>query len=181
MKPMPEYFSDYEFHKLLKENVWNVPKTFYRQERDWTCSIAMLRSITSSFVNLGSEAEIIKKYSFVPGPHYSEEIREKGILLDNGIAACYGCDNKDLDISDIISLLGKGFYVGMDSMINYDHWVVLLGYSKLGDYDDDIITYYCPYFNEIRTVHFSEFTEMWMSGNYAKNNIVHDFIAVEKA
>lgn len=179
MKPTPEYFENYEFHKLLKENAWNVPKHFYRQQRDWTCSIAMLRTITSSIVDLESEDEIVRKHELVPGPHYSQEIKEKGILENRNLEVYYGCDHIDFDMSDIIELLKQGFYVGINSMINYDHWVVILGYSKLGDYDDDMISYFCPYFSEVRMAHFSEFVEMWMSGNYAENKIVHDFIAVK--
>lgn len=176
-----EYFEDYKFHNKLEENIWNVPKHFYRQERDWTCSIAVLRTILSSIYNIGTEDEILKKYNFQPGPHYSAEIQEKGIIDSRKVKVYYGCyyKNSPKDMSEIIELLKNGFFVAMETMINFDHWVVLLGYSHLGDFDDDMITYYCPYFSEVRTVHFSEFVEMWKSGNYAENDVVNDFIAVK--
>lgn len=174
-----EYFGSYNFHRPLTENVFNIPKKFYYQERDWTCSIAMLRTITSSIKDIGLEDEIIKKYNFIPSPYYSEQLKEKGVLDNKDITVLYGCDNKNCDISDIIHLLKEGYFVGLETMINYDHWVVLLGYSKLGDYDEDVMLYFCPYFYEVRTIHFSEFIEMWRSGNYENNKIVNDFIAVK--
>lgn len=180
-KPKAEYFEDYHFHNTLDTNIWNVPKHFYPQERDWTCSIAVLRTILSSFSDVASEDEIIEKYGFKEGPHYSCEIQEKNVIDSKKVRVYYGCNyrNSGRDFSEILNLLKNGYYVAVETMINFDHWVVLLGYSHLGDFDDDMITYYCPYFSEIRTVHFSEFVEMWKSGNYAQNDVVNDFIAVK--
>lgn len=180
MKPRKfEYFENYNFHKSLNRSVFNVPRELHYQERDWTCSIAVLRSITSSVLNIGTEDEIVDMYGFTPGPHYSQEFKDKGVLDEKAVISCYGCDNPDMDFSDIVELLKNGFYVGINSMINFDHWVVLMGYSKLGNYDEDMVVYYCPYFNEVRSARFSEFVEMWRSGEYAKNGVVKDFIAIK--
>lgn len=175
-----EYFEGYHFHKEIKENVSNFPKFLYYQERDWTCSIAVLRSITSSIVNIGSEDEILEKYNIKMGPNYSKQIKEYKILNDFNLDVLYGCDNQEVDVFDLIELLRQGYYIACEWMINYDHWTVLLGYIHFGNIDEDMLIYYCPYYNEIRKVRLSEFIGMWCSGENLVNNISADFIAVKK-
>lgn len=179
-KPRAEYFEDYKFKNELKENIWNVPEHLYGQERDWTCSIAVLKTILSSIYDLGTESEIIDKFKFEQGPHYSQDIQNKSIIDNKKVEIQFGCNDKyKKDISEILLLMKNGYYIAMETMINFDHWVVLLGYTHLGDFDEDLITYFCPYFSEIRTVHFSEFVEMWKSGNYTENGVIQDYIAVK--
>ena len=44
-----------------------IPPRLYKQERDWTCSVACLRSIASKYKDLGSEDEIVSKYKMDHG------------------------------------------------------------------------------------------------------------------
>lgn len=79
-------------NKCYEETAIMIPKRLFPQERDWTCSIACLRSITSSPKNIGTECFIVENYNLKPGPHYSKDIKELNILKDFSVE--FGCDLK---------------------------------------------------------------------------------------
>ena len=59
------------------QNISNVPKIFYPQERDQTCSIACIRTILSGLIDdIPSENDIINKNNMQPGPYYSKDIKK---------------------------------------------------------------------------------------------------------
>ena len=180
-KRKSDYFGEISLHKEIVSNISMFPKYLYRQERDWTCSIAVLRSITSSIKDIGSEDDIIEKYDFKMGPNYSKDIKDKGILSSEDFDVLYGCDFKDLDISDLWYLFERGYYIACEWMINYDHWTVILGFVKFDDVEDSMMVYYCPYYDEIRMIRAMEFDSMWCSGEFLKNSVKGDFIAVKQA
>ena len=105
-----EYFKSEE--KVEKEEVAIMtPKYLFRQERDWTCSIACLRSITSSMKSLGSEDKIFKKYDLKPSPYYSKDIKNLHIL-DKFKDVIYGCDYDNASYVTLYDLLKKIFCHG---------------------------------------------------------------------
>lgn len=175
-----EYFqNDYIISK--KETAIMTPKILYRQERDWTCSIACLRSITSSIRDVGSEESIIMTHSLIPGPKYSRDLKAMHILDEFDVI--YGCDitEKKYAYELLYDLLKQDYFVMVESMINYDHWLVLCAYFINGEDtpDKQTILLYDPYYNEMKLYRAEEFGAMWISGNHGSNGVMLDFVAVK--
>ncbi len=174
-----EYFNKQTTSK--HNSVGNIPLNFYIQETDWTCSVACIRTLISKFEpNLMSEKEFVEKYNLKPGPHYSEQIKQYKIL--DKYDAIYGCDNKDIELDDIITYMEQGYYVMLESMINYSHWLVLLNYLTIPTpygYEGYQLVFYDPYYNNIRMMNADEFIGVWLDGSHEKTNIKKDFIAVK--
>jgi len=159
----------------------NPPKTLYPQGTDWTCSIACIRTMLSGIMDtVPCEEEIIEKYALKPGPHYSGDIKRLGIL--EGYDAVYGCDHNGVDFDSILSYMKNGYYIMLESMYNYAHWYVLLGYYPLseGNIETGSLLIYDPYYHNTRLLNTDEFICMWIDGNYAKSGIERDFIALKK-
>ena len=79
MKRMKEYFTYEEPSAFV--SVSNTPPRLFRQERDWTCSVACIRTLLSGrTAEVPSENEFIEKFGLVPGPHYTDEFLAKGML-----------------------------------------------------------------------------------------------------
>lgn len=174
-----EFFSEDEYVEQ-NETAIMVPKKLYFQERDWTCVIACIRSITSSIRYIGTEMDIINDYSLYPKPRYSKDIKELHIL--DSFDTLYGCDfNKNYGIKYLYDLLKDNYYIAVESMINYDHWLVLCGYfpNSSNNISQQSVLLYDPYFNELRIYRAEEFCSMWLSGEHLNNNIKFDFIAVK--
>lgn len=149
----------------------------YNQERDWTCCIACLRTITSNIDYLGSEDIIINQYNFTPGPYYSKDIKERQLLLNYNVI--YGCDIIE-KTPELLCKLLKDYNIMIETMLNYDHWLVILGYftNNSTQINKHQILLYDPYFNKVRLENAEEIFSMWVSGEHIKNNIKNDFIAV---
>lgn len=78
MKRMKEYFTYEEPSAFV--SVSNTPPRLFRQERDWTCSVACIRTLLSGrTAEVPSENEFIEKFGLVPGPHYTDEFLAKGM------------------------------------------------------------------------------------------------------
>lgn len=165
-----------------KTCVAKVPPMLFPQERDWTCSIACIRTLTSAFGSGPKDEDwYINNFKLEPGPHYSKDIKEKEIL--KGYTVEYGCDYNNFRFDNLIKLLGQGYYIMVEGMINYSHWLVLLGYYTLGSKDDlenNFVLLYDPYYDELKLVRAEEFIEMWRDGDYANTGVNHDFIAIYK-
>lgn len=175
-----EYFNSPK--KLsISSNISRLPSKLYLQERDWTCSIACMRSITSSIRYLGDEDNIVNKYAMKPGPFYSEQIKKLGVLSDYHVI--YGCDfdSECYDIKKLYDLMSDGYYIMVESMIGFDHWLVLFDYITNNDEitEKQCLLLYDPYYDEIKKYNVDEFESVWLSGDYANNNIFKDFIAVK--
>ena len=158
------------------------PLKLYKQERDWTCSIACIRTLLSNIVETSpSEDWFIKQYKMSHGPYYSHDIKELGMLSQYDVK--FGCDER-LDLDGILQLIQNGYYVMLESMINYAHWMVLLGFYPLADNKDletSTLLFYDPYYNKIRLVNADEFLGMWLDGDHWTNNITNDYIAIKRA
>lgn len=159
--------------------VSNAPKKLFPQETDWTCSIACIRTILSGIIeNVPSEEYYVNTYKMIPGPHYSGNIKELGILDEYDVI--YGCDETEKTFDKVLDYLENGYFIMLESMYNYSHWLVLLGYYPLGD--DDLeksrLLMYDPYYDETRLFSVDEFISMWIDGNYAQTKVERDFIAL---
>lgn len=198
-----------------------APMKLFRQERDWTCAVACLRSLMSGGdgkrISDGQEEEFdaaeagapetkgapgiagapgmlrlrdadedtwVADLQLRPGPHFSREIKELGIL--KGCDVIYGCDGLDgkrASFDDILDLMAEGYNVMIETMINYSHWIVLLGFYPLdhsgeNQLDDAVVTFFDPYYNEIRLIRAGELTGVWCDGDHEENGVKGDFIAM---
>lgn len=165
----------------LKEQstVVAAPAKLFPQERDWTCAFACLRTLMSGFErDLISEDQIVTDYKPIPGPHYSRDIKKLGILDKYDVV--YGCDQNQIDFDYVLDLCRDGYYLMLESMINYAHWMVFLGYYPFvsENLEESQILLYDPYYNKVRLNSTDEFINMWLDGNYENTKIERDFIAV---
>jgi hypothetical protein len=179
---MEKNFELFEKNKIEEKNIIsNPPRTLYPQERDWTCSIACIRTIIAPFAQkLPSEDFYIEKFKLEPGPLYSKDIKNLNILEE--FTVHYGCDFEDVDFGMIIYLLEKGYYIMLESIINYAHWMVLLGYypNKDLDVEKTKLLMYDPYYDEIKLINADEFLNMWIDGDFEHTKVKKDFIAVKR-
>lgn len=177
MKRNFEYFTPWSLthSKVLSTASCNL----YAQERDWTCMIACVRTILSRGNNpITSEEEYISRYKLTPGPYYSKDV--KNLKLLESYDVIYGCDISDKNFDMVLDYFEAGYSVMLESMYNYSHWMVLLGFYPIGD---DIEQYnlllYDPYYDKVRLVNADEFISMWVDGEHQKNGVEMDFIAVK--
>jgi len=177
LKRKSEYFGNTVFPTL--NSYANTPPMLIKQERDWTCSVACIRTILSAFKEYPSEDSFISKFELIPGPHYTEEILAKKMFGENKkIISCYDYPESDLSISLLNQLLNEKYFIMAECMYNYAHWVVLLGYFVVRDRSDpeeSYILFYDPYYDEPRLVRADEFQTMWCDPDGHKS----EFIAVK--
>ena len=83
---------------------------------------------------------------------------------------------------EVLNMLDAGYVVMLESMINYSHWLVLIGFFPLCKEGDaaEYLLVYDPYYNELRTIHADEFIGMWCDGEYIYNGIEKDYVAVKQ-
>lgn len=176
-----EVFLQYRENMKNLDSVSNTPPKLFPQERDWTCAIACIRTILSACGGSLTEDEIINNYHMMPGPYFSKDIKKLDILKDYDTV--YGCDANGTKLDTIIDYMKSGYYVMVESMINFAHWHVVLGYYTIADFTDMEkfkFLMYDPYYNELKLVNVDEFDGMWLDGNHAKNGVEKDFIAIKK-
>ncbi len=147
-------------------SVSNTPPRLYRQERDWTCSIACIRTLLSGRVTeVASENEFIEKFELVPGPHYVDEMIEKQMLAPARVVKTNRNFAKEkIGLPLLARLLEEKYYVMAECMYNYAHWVVVLGYFAVRnaeDTEEHRILIYDPYYDQVRLVIADEFLTMW--------------------
>ena len=147
-------------------SVSNTPPRLYRQERDWTCSIACIRTLLSGRVTeVASENEFIEKFELVPGPHYVDEMIEKQMLAPARVVKTNRNFAKEkIGLPLLARLLVEKYYVMAECMYNYAHWVVVLGYFAVRnaeDTEEHRILIYDPYYDQVRLVIADEFLTMW--------------------
>lgn len=162
-----------------KETVISSPKKFYPQEKDWTCSVACIRTLLSGIMqNVLSEKEMIEKYNISPSPHYSEDIKRLGILSEYDTV--FGCDISDVTFDTVLNLMQNGYFIMLECMYNYSHWMVLTGYYPIDDNPEKSrLLFYDPYYNKMRLLIADEFINMWTDGDYENSKVESDFVAVK--
>lgn len=177
-----EYFGPVECLDAV-EPVMTKFRNFYNQERDWTCSIACIRTLLSSIREaVPSEEDIRQNEPLIPGPQYSKEICNWKIM--QGVNAIYGCDTTTDDkhpAGTLYQMLKDGYAVMIETMVNFDHWIVVTGIYPNGQKDISKVqvTYYDPYPNEVRMIYLEELMAMWCSGLHTVNRVYFDFVAVK--
>ena len=178
-KRLCEYFDAEKKENFISCS--NTPPRLLRQERDWTCSVAAVRSILSAFADKPlTENDFIAKYKLTPGPHYTEEILNKKMFGDNKkILSHLDFDKDDVSLKLLNKLLAQKYYIMAECMYNYSHWVVILAYLAVrnkSDTEEHQILFYDCYYDETRLVRADEFATMWCDpdGHY------REFIAVAK-
>ncbi len=158
-----------------------APPRLYPQETDWTCSLGCIRTMLSALdENVMEEKAFVEKFKMKPQPYYSKDIKALSIL--DGYDAIYGCDSTDTNLDKILNYCAEGYYVMVESMINYSHWLVLMGYytvQEYGDVEKSKLLFFDPYYNEIKMIRVDEFLSMWIDGNYAETKVAKDFIAIK--
>ncbi len=162
-----------------QEIISNPPKKMYPQERDWTCSMACIRTMLSGIdPTVPEEDHFVSTYRLTPGPLFSKDIKKLDIL--GNYDALYGCDKPDITFDSILDYMENGYFVMLESMLNFSHWFVLLGYYPSADNDAEKgkVLVYDPYYNTSRLLIADEFIQMWIDGNHNINKIQKDFIAV---
>lgn len=172
-----ELFPKFE---LSHKNVitWKAHQMFL-QERDWTCAISCIRTLLSGMQSdVPSEDSYIKEYKLGPSPYYSKDIKRLELLAGRDVI--YGCDVDKINFDKILSYLEGGYGIMLESLHNYAHWMVLLGYYPLTNEADDKsqLLMYDPYMNQVRLLNTEEFVNMWIDADHNKNGIVNDFIAI---
>ncbi len=175
---MFEAYSDLE-HKY---SVSHIPKIMCEQERDWSCSVAGLRTIVSAIVpNLPSEEYIIKKSKIKPGLKYSGEIREWKIWDELDVQKKFGCENVTITFDGLLSLLEDDWYIMVQTMVNYSHWMILCGYYCVepDDFEKNSVLCYDSYYDTMRLFPADEFIEMWRDGAFVESHVERDFVAVK--
>lgn len=174
-----ELFSEEKTGKM--RNVSRFPKTLYPQERDWTCSIACIRTMLSGMPeSAASEDDYIKKYALTPAPYYSRQIKALGVL--DGLDVLFGCDSaKPANLGDMTRLMESGYSVMIESLVNGAHWMVLLGYAVCGgaeQLDCHSAIFFDPYYNKVRIINAEEFSSEWACSDKKSSGVERDFIAV---
>ena len=151
----------------------------YKQERDWTCSVACIRTILSGYVDkVEDEDYFVSTYKLKPGPYYSKDVKKLKILKAYDVV--YGCDCINVSFDVLLTLMENGYSIMVESMYNYAHWFVILGYYPLRekDVEKSMLLVYDPYYDEVRLIRADEFINMWIDGNYVNTKIEKDFIAI---
>lgn len=178
-KRMNEYFQPDCISRPLCYG--NIPNRLYKQERDWTCAFACIRTMLSAFGEEKEESWYVDEYKLVPGPHFSKDIKRLGIL--DGYDVIFGCDETEKSIDKILEYSQQGYYIMLESMYNFAHWMVFVGYFPVrGDtnIEEHKMLFFDPYMDSMRLLSAEEFDGMWLDGNHRDNGVYHDFIAIKK-
>lgn len=157
----------------IMSNVQSV----YKQDRDWTCSIACLRTIASHTAYLPEEYDILQRYKINKGPQSSHSIRD---WMKDDERFRYGCVDtipEDYKLTYLTDLM-KTHNVMIECMLNYEHWVVILGYVYLGSDELAQFIVYDPYYNNVRVIIAEELVSMWYG---VEDYPIHrDYVACRK-
>lgn len=177
MNRIKEYFKYEEPTTFTSAS--NTPPQLFRQERDWTCSIACIRTLLSGRTpNVPSENDYIEKYELKAGPHYVDEILEKQMLVPARIIKTHkNYQEPEIGLPLLLKLLDEKYYIMAECMYNYAHWVVVLGYFAVRnreDTEEHQILLYDPYYDQVRLVIADEFLTMWCDPEGHKK----EFIAI---
>lgn len=179
MKRLCEYF---EYDKPRSYGSYSsTPPVLYPQERDWTCSVACIRTILSALdKKVPSENEFIDRFGLVKGPHYTEEICKKQMFgSDKKVVSSLDYDTGDINLKLLNNLLKQKYFVMAECLYNYAHWVVIVGYFAVKgarSREEHTIAFFEPYYNEIRLVRADEFETMWCDAE----GHCREFIAVKR-
>lgn len=175
---LKEYFVDPPRRHEPVRPVACMPGAFCRQERDWTCSAACVRTLASGLCGVPSEDVLVAGAHLEPGPQYSGGImRWPGLRELKDVEWRFGEADPEsavLDSSDVWAWLRDGWRVMANWMMSYDHWCVFFSYIPFGSDEEDLMFFFDPYYGDVRSVRASDFDVMWKSGS--PGGPVHDYV-----
>lgn len=125
-----EYFKASELKKEYT-TCGCFPKMLYKQQRDWTCSIAFIRTLISDLISdVADEDYFINQYKLKPSPYYTKDIREIGILEQycNKIIYSADLDQEEISLYSLQQLLRENYFIMAECLYNVAHWIVIMGY-----------------------------------------------------
>lgn len=135
MKRRYEYFKQKDLtHEY--NTCGNFTKKLCKQETDWTCAFACIRTMLLSVISeVPSEEFIVSRYKLKPSPYYTEDIKKLGILEEYSKDIIYSIDlNKEtIFMYTVEQLLEQRYYVMIENTYNIAHWIVVLGYCVIKD------------------------------------------------
>lgn len=163
MERQREYFAA-PTNGVLRCCVTRAPEQLCRQERDWSCAVACIRTITNS---PKTETEIVEEFNLTPGPHYSSELTTCGIIDTKLFDIRTNVDTpNESTIDELIEMMDDGYSIMVEWLISQEHWTVVLGYYVVGDPTDaeqHVFLMYDPYYDKVRLVNADEFRGMWFT------------------
>lgn len=151
----------------------------HKQDRDWTCSIACLKTILCI---THPEDWFIDTFHMEPGPFFSKDLK----MVRNYFKAykfVFGSDDTTKDPIEkfikILLMVENGWSVMIETMYNYSHWLMILGFYPHGDeFSDCDILLWDPYLGKTRLENAEEVISMWIDGDFEHTNVKNDYIAV---
>lgn len=171
-----EYFKNEKQWCPKYTQLASVPH-LYPQERDWTCSVACLRSIVSGEYDI-SEDSIVDSCPIEMGPQTSKAVRHwMPYATSRFLFGAYQPLPEKDTLRALVELM-KTHTVMIECMINYEHWVVLLGFTYLGSLENSMFILYDPYLNTVRTVMAEELLNEWFY--VTTDGPDHDYVAFER-
>ena len=150
--------------EVFKEacSIVNTPVDFYRQERDWTCSIACIRTAISYKNNRITEDEILKQENLKMGGQKIRDMKNWQCL--KGLDILTYQEKKLEGIKDLYELLLDNYIVICETSYNWWHYVVAYGYLTTKDkikIDEQLVQFYDPYYDEHKLMRAELFEQMW--------------------
>lgn len=176
MKIINEYFG--ETPDVKGPSIVNTPVNFYRQERDWTCSIACVRTVISAFNNNISEEQIIKDNNLKMGGQHIEDMKKWSCFKDLKLESQETRPIKD--IQGLYDLLLDNYIIICAHAYNLYHYIVCYGYLTTNERqnpENQCILFYDPYLDEHKLINADIFDTMWYD---IGTNKYRDYIAVKQ-
>lgn len=185
-----ELFQPAPFRHEMVGTALCSPDELYKQERDWTCGVACIRTLASGIITVPSETLFISNNDLIPGSFGSKDFKSwefgrRGfpILSDPRLDVRYGCDDAqraELDCSDVWHWLRRGYRVALKLMTTFEsgHWCVVLCYFPRAGVRSHDVVIYDPYHDEIRTIRSSELEMMWR--NFGDVSSRHDYVLIRE-
>lgn len=175
-----EYFKANDLEKEYT-TCGRFPKMLYKQHRDWTCSIACIRTLISDLISdVPDEDYFVNKYKLKPSPYYTKDIREIGMLESycNEIIYSADLDQEKISLHSLQQLLRENYFIMAECLYNVAHWIVIMGYCAVRnarDTEEHRLFVYDPYYDLVRLLIADEFDSMW----HDADGHVKEFIAIK--
>lgn len=175
MKRINEYFG--EIKDVKGPSIVNAPVNCYKQGRDWTCSVACIRTAISAFKNI-SEEEIIKEEQLKMGGQSIENIKNWKCL--DGLKIETKATREINDSQGLYDLLLDNYIVICASTYNLWHYIVCYGYlttNERNNPENQYVLFYDPYLDEHKLINADIFDTMWYDIGTSK---YRDYIAIKQ-
>ena len=167
-----------EVETLKGCSVVNTPVEFYKQERDWTCSIAVVRSAISCYNNKITEDEILAQENLKMGGQKIDNMKNWKILKEAGEGILTQQEKKVEGIKGLYDLLLDNYVVICETTYNWWHFVLAYGYLTTHNkdkIDEQMVLFYDPYYDEHLLMRAELFEQMWFNQD---NKKFYEYLAI---